>query len=85
MLKISVNPGSEVKMGNNVFKVHTIFTDCLYIDTGESIERVGYSPVTIYGNSTIQFIRKKLRNPRALIGLTSPHRIQRIPQHKQTR
>lgn len=79
MLKISVTPGSKVKMGENLFEVHTIYKDCIYIDVGDKVQRVGYNPVIIFSNSTVQFIRKKLRNTRAIIGLTSPHKIYRVP------
>lgn len=66
-------------MGANVFEVHTIYKDCIYIDTGEKVQRISFVPVTIFSTDTIQFVRKRLRNTRAIIGLTSPHRIQRIP------
>lgn len=79
MLKLSVKTGDLVRMGENLVEIISVYKDCIYITFNNGqLCRVTKSGTALPNDNIILFERKR-KGSVAVIGLSSPQRIERVP------
>ncbi len=76
MLVLTLNKKDRVNIGSNQLELLSVYDNCIWIAFNSMPIQINLKTTRTIGDDTVKFITN--RRGRAMIGLTSPFRIERI-------